>query len=159
MSMTVDQIVRVSFADRPRAIHLPPDLIWYLPGTQSIYVKLIKYRSEICRLLGQPLVGKGKGRKLQHTSIIEDLIKLRDNKITTIVEELEKKDEKIDLEIDIPKKKNIGWSMTEGRSQGGLNHQKYWRTSLWSSTSMLQPWAMSRLGSSMCGSPNNLACH
>ena len=111
--MTVDQIVRVSFAGQPRAIHLPPDLIWYLPGTQSIYVKLVKYRSEICRLLGQPLAGKGKGRKLQYTSIIESLIKLRDDNVMTIVENIEKKGEHIDLEIDAAKKRRC--RMADGK--------------------------------------------
>ena len=75
MAMTVESAVRVSFADQSRAIYLPPDLIWQDIQAHHLYVKLAKGRSEICRLLKQPLAGKGKGRKLQFTSIIETLIK------------------------------------------------------------------------------------
>ena len=107
MAMTVESVVRVSFADESRAIHLPLDLIWQDIQAHRFYVKMAKARSEICRLLKQPLTGKGKGRKMQFTSIIETLIKLRDDKVMAIVEVFENKDVKIDLAIDGPRRRKI----------------------------------------------------
>ena len=104
--MTVDSVIRVSFEDKSRrAIFLQPDLIWQDIQAEHYYVKLEKGRSEICRLLNQPCTGKGKGRKLQFTSIIESLIQIRDDKVMEIVEEFENKDVKIDLGIDGPPKR------------------------------------------------------
>jgi hypothetical protein len=109
MAMMVDEVVRVMFEDkRRRPIFLQPDLIWKPTDSKIFYVKLEKSRSEISRLLDQPCnPGKGKGRKLQFTSIIESLIKIRDDKVMSIVKEFENKDVKIDLGIDGPPKRKI----------------------------------------------------
>ena len=111
MAMTVDEIVRVQFEDKSRrAIFLQTDLIWHPPDAKICYVKLETGRSEICRLLDQPInqrKEKGKGRKLRFTSIIETIIKIRDDHVMSIVKEFENKDVKIDLGIDGPPKRKI----------------------------------------------------
>ena len=76
MAMTVEHIVRVTFVGLPRAIYLPPDLIWKPSNDEhGTYVKMAKAKSEINRLLGQPMGASGQNkRKLQFTSIILSLI-------------------------------------------------------------------------------------
>ena len=73
-----------------------------MPGDPSLtYVKLLKGRSEINRLLGQPLRNRGKDkRKLQYTSILETLAQLRNDRIKSMIEERKSKEQKIDLDID-----------------------------------------------------------
>ena len=104
MAMTVESILRVSFAGQPRAIYLPPDLTWKPPDANYFYVQIAEARSEINRLLNQPISGKNK-KKLQFTSIIETLIQLRDDNVLAVVEAFENKDVKIDLEVDGPCKR------------------------------------------------------
>ena len=56
MAMTVEHIVRVTIVGMPRAIYLPPDLIWKpAHDGHGTYVKMAKAKSEINRLLGQPM--------------------------------------------------------------------------------------------------------
>ena len=107
MAMTVEHIVRVTIVGMSRAIYLPPDLIWK-PAHDGLgtYVKMAKARSEINRLLGQPMAATGRNkRKLQFTSIIETLIQLRDDRVLAIADAHKRKGENIDLGIDGPGKK------------------------------------------------------
>ena len=110
MSMVLEDIVQVSIAGQ-KPINLRPDLVWKAsapivvdpdqPSARLTYVKLVKGRSEINRLLGQPFLSKGKDkRKLQHTSIIESLVQLRNDRINSLVAESKTKEQKIDLDID-----------------------------------------------------------
>ena len=89
MAMVLKDIVQVSIAGQSKPINRGTDLFWKGPGEPGLtYVRLVKGRSEINRLLGQPLLASGQGkRKLQHTSIIESLIQFRNDRINSIVEE------------------------------------------------------------------------
>ena len=102
MAMQVEDIVRVKIAGMERAVFLPQDLHSKTDDNRT-YVKLAKARSEINRLLGQPLKAKGPNkRKLQFTSIIETLIQARDAKVKTIVDSRNSQSVKLDLGIDDP---------------------------------------------------------
>ena len=76
MAVCIDDIVRVKMAGT-KPINLTSDLFWKVPcdnlsGKFVTFVKLVKYKSQICRLLGQPMKSRGKDkRKLQFCSIIE----------------------------------------------------------------------------------------
>ena len=102
MAMLVEDIVRVTIVGMQRAIHLPPDLFCRHKqnGREHTYVKLMKSRSEIIRLLTQKVLCQSNDKRLTRTSIIETLIQLRDEKIDSIVDDFLKKDQKIDMEID-----------------------------------------------------------
>ena len=86
MSMVVEEVVRVTIAGMARAVYLPPDLVWKPADDNRIYVKMLKPRSEINRLLGQPIAAKGPNKvKLVFTSILETLLQLRDEKVMSII--------------------------------------------------------------------------
>ena len=94
MAMNAEDIVRVKIVGMQRAVFLPQELVSRTDGNRT-YVKLAKARSEINRLLGQPLKAKGPNkRKLQFTSIIETLIQARDEKINAIVDSLNSNSDK-----------------------------------------------------------------
>ena len=105
MAVTIEDIVRVSIVGMSTPINLSADLFWKGPGeTKPTYVKLVKAKSEINRLLGQPLLAKGKDkRKLQFTSIIETLTQTRNDEINSIIAAAKATENKIDLDIDGPK--------------------------------------------------------
>ena len=75
MPLVLEDIVRVKIVGNPSSINLSADLFWKATDAdESIYVKLVKAKSEINRLLGVPMLAKGADKKkLQHTSIIEIL--------------------------------------------------------------------------------------
>ena len=86
MAMVVDDIVRVRIAGMPRPVYLQSDLISKTDDHRT-YVQIAKARSEINRLLGQPMLAKGTAkRKLQFTSIVETLIQIRDEKVNARID-------------------------------------------------------------------------
>ena len=119
MAIVLKDIVQVSTAGQATPIRLRPDLFWKGPGDPGLtYDKLLKGRSEINRLLGQPLRSKGKDkRKLQYASIIETLTQLRNDRIKSMVEESESKEQKIDFDIDESEQ-----SVVAGRLHGKKSH-------------------------------------
>ena len=127
MAIVIQDIVQVSIAGQPKPIFLRPDLIWKgaMAGDPVLtYVKLLKGRSEINRLLGQPLRSNGKDkRKLQYTSIIETLTQLRNDRIKSMVEESKSKEQKIDFDIDqsgrISRRRQFAWEK-ESRQSAAL---------------------------------------
>ena len=106
MAIRIEDVVKVNIPGQSRAIYLDSDLIWKPEGHDPpTFVNLAKAQSEINRLLGQPLKAKGPDkRKLQHTTIIEDLTQIRNEAILAIIDQNNKKDEKIDFGIDRPRK-------------------------------------------------------
>ena len=108
MAMMIESIVRVSIVGQKRPINLASDLIWNTAGSDPTpFVKMMKGKSEINRLLGQPIAAGGSS-KLRFTSIIEDLTQHRNDAITSMIESLTTKENKIDLGIDGPKKRRRG---------------------------------------------------
>ena len=104
--MIIEDIVQVTIAGQQKPISLGTDLFWRGPSEPGLtYVKLVKSRSEINRLLGQPLLSRGTDkRKLQRTSIIESLTALRNDRIDSMVADSKSKEQKIDFDIDEPQK-------------------------------------------------------
>ena len=118
--MVLEDTVRVSIAGQSKPINFAPELFWKGPGEHGlIYVKLVKSRSEINRLLGQPLKSKGKEkRKLQHSSINETLIQLRNGRINSLAAESKTKEQKIDFDIDEPQKSVVAGRLHVYKSHG-----------------------------------------
>ena len=108
--MEIETIVRVSFPG-DKAINLTTDLVWMIPheeikGRWVTYVKLVKYKSQICRLLGQPMLSSGpEKRKLQLTEIIVTLQERRNERINAMIDAAKAKEEKVDLNIDDPSRR------------------------------------------------------
>ncbi len=102
MSLLLEDIVRVSIVGRPSAINLSADLFWKASDeAESTYVKLVKAKSEINRLLGVPMLAKGKDKKkLQHTSIIETLTQIRNDSINSMIATAKLAEAKMDMSID-----------------------------------------------------------
>ena len=102
MALTIEDIVRISIAGMSHPINLGGEMFWKGPPADnpSTYVKLLKGRSEINRLLGQPW-GKD-GKRLQFSSIIEILQGARNEKMTKMIDALKQQKDKIDLDIDGP---------------------------------------------------------
>ena len=94
MAITIKDIARVTIRGMPRAIYLSPDLVWKPDGHDPpTFVKMAKAQSEINRLLGQPLNATWPNeRKLQCTSIIEDLNHIRNKAILAIIDQNNKKE-------------------------------------------------------------------
>ena len=90
MALAIEDIVRATIVGQSRSINLTPDLFWKAPCDNApTFVKLVKGKSEINRLLGQPIASKGKGmdkRKLQFTSIIETLTDIRNTVISAMID-------------------------------------------------------------------------
>ena len=67
MTLTVEDIVQVKIGGMKQPINLKADLFWKSPSenrvTSMFFVKLVKYKSEICRLLGQPMLQCGPGKR------------------------------------------------------------------------------------------------
>ena len=102
MPLVLEDIVRVTIVGHPSSINLSADLFWKATdATESIYVKLVKAKSEINRLLGVPMLAKGADKKqLQHTSIIETLTQIRDDHISSMIKAAKAKEDKVELDID-----------------------------------------------------------
>ena len=102
MPLVLEDIVRVTIVGHPSSINLSANLFWKATdATETIYVKLVKAKSEINRLLGVPMLAKGADKKqLQHTSIIETLTQIRNDHISSMIEAAKGKEDKVDLDID-----------------------------------------------------------
>ena len=103
MAMMIEEIVRVTITGVIKPINRPPDLVWKSSDDGTVFVKLAKGRSEINRLLGQPILQRSKDkRKLQFTTIIETLAELRNNAVKEMLVTLKAKEDKLDFGTDDP---------------------------------------------------------
>ena len=123
--MEIETIVRVTFPG-DKAINLTTDLVWMIPHEEIkdrwvTLVKLVKYKSQICRLLGQPMLSSGpEKRKLQFTSIIETLQERRNEFINAMIDVTNAKENKVDLDIDDPNRRKTGNKATHGKEHRTL---------------------------------------
>ena len=120
MAIVVTDIAQVSVSGQAKPIFLRPDIFWKVPGDPVLtYVKLLKGRSEINRLLGHPLRAKGKDkRKLQYTSILETIAQLRNDRINSLVTQSKTKEQKIDFNIDDSEKSVVASLLHVNKGHG-----------------------------------------